>query len=70
MLGGIPLANRVEPYVFGLPFLLFWIVAWVVGTSGVMGFIYAIDRAAYRSLDDDDADGTHPANTGSGGKGG
>jgi hypothetical protein len=60
MLAGIPLANRVEPYVLGLPFLLFWIVAWVVAISGVMGLIYAMDRASYRSLDDD-AEGAPPA---------
>ena len=44
MLAGIPFANRVEPYVLGLPFLLFWIVAWVVATSGVMGVIWLLDR--------------------------
>jgi hypothetical protein len=41
---GIPFANRVEPYVLGLPFLLFWIVAWVVVTSAIMGFIWSADR--------------------------
>ncbi len=25
ILGGISFANRVEPYVLGLPFILFWI---------------------------------------------
>ena len=40
MLAGIPFANRVEPYVLGLPFLLFWIVAWVVATSLIMGLIW------------------------------
>ncbi len=48
MLGGVPFANRVEPYVLGLPFLLFWILLWVVATSGVMGLIYALDEAAAR----------------------
>jgi len=48
MLGGVPFANRVEPYVLGLPFLLFWILLWVVVTSGVMGLIYALDEAAAR----------------------
>ncbi len=43
MLGGVPFANRVQPYVLGLPFLLFWILLWVVVTSGVMGLIYALD---------------------------
>jgi hypothetical protein len=44
LLAGIPFANRVEPYVLGLPFLLFWIVAWVVATSGIMGVIWLLDR--------------------------
>ncbi len=48
MLGGVPFANRVQPYVLGLPFLLFWILLWVVVTSGVMGLIYALDEAAAR----------------------
>ncbi|HEY5426863.1 MAG TPA: DUF3311 domain-containing protein [Candidatus Tumulicola sp.] len=26
----VPLVNRVEPRVLGLPFVLFWIVAWVL----------------------------------------
>jgi hypothetical protein len=51
MLGGVPFANRVEPYVLGLPFLLFWIVLWVVITSVVMGVVYAFDRAALRALE-------------------
>jgi hypothetical protein len=29
ILGGIAFANRVEPFVFGMPFILFWIVLWV-----------------------------------------
>ncbi len=45
MLGGVPFANRVEPYVLGLPFLLFWILLWVVLTSGVMALVYALDQA-------------------------
>lgn len=42
---GIFFANRVEPYVLGMPFIMFWIVLWVVLTSGVMGTIYALDPA-------------------------
>lgn len=44
MLGGVPFANRVRPYVFGLPFLLAWIVIWVVMTSLIMGLIFVLDR--------------------------
>lgn len=49
MLGGVPFANRVTPYVLGLPFLLFWITAWVVLTSAIMGLIYALDEARDRA---------------------
>lgn len=44
LLSGIPFVNRVEPYVLGLPFLLFWIVLWVVLTSITMGVILVLDR--------------------------
>jgi hypothetical protein len=43
ILGGIPFANRVEPYVLGLPFILFWILMWVVLTSIIMGVVYLLD---------------------------
>ena len=45
VLGGIFFANRVEPYILGLPFILFWIVAWVILTSGLMALIYKLDPA-------------------------
>ncbi|ACB24853.1 hypothetical protein ABID82_006018 [Methylobacterium sp. PvP062] len=35
--------NRVEPFVFGLPLLLAWLVFCVIGTSAVMGLIYLTD---------------------------
>jgi hypothetical protein len=38
---GIPFANRIEPRVFGLPFLLAWIVAWILLTPA---FLTLIDR--------------------------
>ena len=43
ILGGISFANRVEPYVLGLPFILFWIVLWVVLTAVIMGVVYVLD---------------------------
>jgi hypothetical protein len=49
LLGGVPFANRVRPYVLGLPFLLFYIVAWVVATSALLAVVYAMDRARERS---------------------
>ncbi len=44
MLGGLPFANRVHPMVLGLPFLMAWLVAWVVATAGIMAFILRLDR--------------------------
>lgn len=37
-------ANRVEPRVLGMPFLLGWIVMWVLATSLVMGIVLYLDR--------------------------
>jgi hypothetical protein len=45
LIAGAWLANRVEPYVLGLPFLLFWIVMWVVLASVIMWTIWALDRS-------------------------
>ncbi len=43
MLVAIPAVNRVRPIVLGLPFLLFWVVAWVVLTSVIMAIIFFTD---------------------------
>lgn len=43
LLAGIGFANRVEPRVFGMPFLLAWVVAWLFITVGVMALIYRLD---------------------------
>jgi hypothetical protein len=37
-------ANRVEPRVFGVPFLLGWIVGWVLLTSATMWLVYHLDH--------------------------
>jgi hypothetical protein len=37
--------NRATPLVLGLPFLLAWIVAWILLTSLTMAVIYAVDPA-------------------------
>jgi hypothetical protein len=39
---GIPFANRVEPRIFGLPFLLAYIMLWIVATPL---FMFAALRA-------------------------
>lgn len=40
---GIYYANSVEPYIMGLPFLMFWIVSWVVITALIMLLINILD---------------------------
>ncbi|QUQ71484.1 DUF3311 domain-containing protein [Kutzneria sp. CA-103260] len=45
MLGGAFFADRTEPYVLGLPFILFWMVACVVLTTVVLAVIYKLDPA-------------------------
>ncbi|WP_345816363.1 DUF3311 domain-containing protein [Paraburkholderia sp. PREW-6R] len=40
---GVPFVNRVEPLMLGMPFVLAWIVMWVVLSSIIMGVIYLLD---------------------------
>ncbi|MBD5605044.1 MAG: DUF3311 domain-containing protein [Candidatus Eremiobacteraeota bacterium] len=42
---GIPFANRVEPRVLGLPFLLAWIIAWIVLAPLFLALVERMDRA-------------------------
>lgn len=41
--GLVPLVNRVTPYLFGLPFFVFWIAMWTVLTSACMAVVYLLD---------------------------
>lgn len=40
----VPLANRLEPRIAGLPFLLVWIVVWVILTPAFIWSIGRLDR--------------------------
>ena len=51
VLAGLPFANRLEPTVLGLPFLLFWILAWVTVTPLFLAWAYALERRAERRDD-------------------
>lgn len=33
IIGAFTVVNRIEPYIFGLPFIVFWATAWLVLTS-------------------------------------
>jgi Protein of unknown function (DUF3311) len=39
----MPFVNTVKPYVFGLPFVFFWVVIWVLLTSIILWIVYRID---------------------------
>lgn len=39
----MPFANRIEPYVLGLPFILFWIALWMVLSSFILLVVYKLD---------------------------
>jgi hypothetical protein len=44
----VPLWDRVYPMIFGLPFNLFWLIAWIVLSSGCM---VAANKVEERRLD-------------------
>jgi hypothetical protein len=41
---GIPFANRVEPRIFGFPFLPAYIAFWIVSTPAFMLAVYRFER--------------------------
>ena len=36
-------ANRVEPFVFGLPFVFFWVVLWILVVFSLLLLMYLMD---------------------------
>jgi hypothetical protein len=40
----LPFVNRIEPFVLGLPFVLFWIVLWVALTPLALFAAYHCER--------------------------
>ncbi len=44
LIGGLPFVNHEEPLVFGLPFLLFWLLAWVMATPAFLAAAYVIEH--------------------------
>ena len=43
---GIPLANRVDPRIFGMPFLPAYIALWILLTPAIMFVVYRLERRA------------------------
>ncbi|GHH99600.1 DUF3311 domain-containing protein [Neobacillus kokaensis] len=43
VVGSLIVINRVEPYIFGMPMILAWMVFWLVMTSIIMFVVYKLD---------------------------
>lgn len=41
---GVVFVNRLDPTIFGLPFLLFWVVAWVLLTPAFLWLVGRMER--------------------------
>jgi hypothetical protein len=37
---GLTLANRIRPFILGLPFTFAWFTFWIVGALIVLSFLY------------------------------
>ena len=44
MVFALPLVNRIEPIILGLPFLLFWLLGWVVLTPFILALAYKLEK--------------------------
>ena len=44
----VPLWDRVYPLVFGLPFNLFWLVAWIIVSSGCLAGAHRIEERKHK----------------------
>lgn len=49
----VPLWDRVQPLVIGLPFNLFWLILWIVLTPCCLWGAYRIESAAARPTDEE-----------------
>jgi hypothetical protein len=45
LVAGLPFVNRIEPVVLGLPFLLAWILGWVLVTPLFLAIAYVLVTA-------------------------
>lgn len=40
----LPLVNRIKPVILGFPFILFWIVVWVILTPAILFAAYMLEK--------------------------
>jgi hypothetical protein len=56
----VPLWDRVDPMILGLPFNLFWLLAWIVLTTVCMWGAYHVETSAASSDARPDHKEQHP----------
>jgi hypothetical protein len=49
----LPFVNRVEPMILGFPFILFWIVVWVLLTPPILLIAYMLEKKFNVTSEDD-----------------
>jgi len=40
---GVPFIKSAEPYILGLPLLLFWMVLWILIGTGIMLLVHRLN---------------------------
>ena len=45
ILVGTAYVNQFEPLVLGMPFVLAWLVGWVIVGAAIMALVYVVDPA-------------------------
>ena len=48
----VPLWDRIDPMLFGLPFNLFWLIAWIALSTLCMCGVYRVERARHKQDDE------------------
>ncbi|MFK2827087.1 DUF3311 domain-containing protein [Bacillus sp. B190/17] len=48
----LPLINKIDAYVLGMPFLFFWVTIWTVLISGFLWLIYKLDPSNLEDVDE------------------
>jgi len=54
MVFALPLVNRIEPIILGLPFLLFWLLAWVMMTPLILFVAYILEKKYNKPAEGED----------------
>ena len=50
----LPLVNRIKPMILGFPFILFWILVWVILTPLILLCAYLLEKKFNRPEEGDE----------------